>query len=203
MDISQGSLWQRILRPLKIVSLAPVALLLACSLPSETMTEGAAAASKPMDEGEILKVVETLNEGEIRQARLAQESATTPAARQAAERIIRDHTMLNERLAQIAEAEGLQLRESPLSNGIKAQAEEIEQDLAQLSGQEFDCSYLQKQAELHQIALETVRTDLLPQAENEAVQELLEASRPALDSHQEAAELGIAGIPDCPLPDEG
>lgn len=175
----------------------------ACSLPSETTTEAAAAASKPLSDGEILQVLETLNTGEVRQARLAQRNAVRGEVRDAAEMIIEDHSRANQQVQQIAESRDFELEESPLSRGLEAQANEIRDDLAQLSGPEFDCTFLQDQVELHELALDTVNSDLLPEADSSEVREVLNETAPKLEQHSEAARQSIASLPGCSQPSRG
>ncbi|MEX1032801.1 MAG: DUF4142 domain-containing protein [Cellvibrionaceae bacterium] len=172
----------------------------ACSMPSKPMIETAAEASKPFSSGEILQVLQTLNEAEIEQARLAEQRSQTEEVREAAELIIDHHTSAVERIDNIARDHGIALEESPLSRGLESQSSEIRQELAALSGSEFDCVYLQKQVEQHRLALDTVHTDLLPDAELRPIRETLGEMAPQLEQHQRASRQVIANLPECDEP---
>lgn len=173
-------------RPILVSSLLTLSLC-ACSLPNATATKTAAKASGDLTDGEILQVLRTLNEGEIAQAQLAVEQSDNQQLQNAAERIIKDHQRNNQRIESMTQA-GLQLEDSPLSRGLKLQTQQIKEQLSDLTGSEFDCAYLEKQIEQHQLALDTVRSELLPDAEDSQIQELLSATAPALEHHLEAAQ---------------
>lgn len=166
----------------------------ACNMPNQPMTTAAAEASEPMSDGEILHVLHVINQGEIKQAGLALEKSDDPQVLETARMIIKDHTASNERIAAVAEATGTSLEESPLSRGVQAQASKIQDGLADLSGPEFDRAYLQQQVELHEVALETVRSHLLPNATEPQVRQLLTASEPRLEQHRQQAEESYASI---------
>ena len=168
----------------------------ACSLPNATVTEAAAEVSDPFSSSEILQVVHVINTGEIQQAELALQKSFQPEVRNAAQLIIRDHTELDQQVQDIAQP-GLELQETTLSNGIQVQSEEIREELAELSGTEFNCTYLQKQVELHRIGLETVRTELQPDAEDPQVSQLLSNAEPILSEHLQAAQQSLAELEGC------
>ena len=164
--------------------LLPVALgVSACSLPSEPLTEAAAEASRPLTTGEILQELHAINAGEIALAQLALRKSQDPQVQQTAQLIIRDHSALERRVATLAATQGVQLDTSLLSQGTSAQAALIEDALAELSGAEFDREYLARNVELHEIALDTVRTDLLPAARMPQVRDLLTYAAPQLEQH--------------------
>jgi putative membrane protein len=170
----------------------------ACSLPNEPVTTAAAEASEPMSSGEILHVLHVINEGEIQQARLALRKSDNPQVQQTARMLVEDHTASNQRIAAVANASGARMEESPLSRGVQAQASEIRDQLAELSGREFDRAYLQNQVELHEVALDTVRSQLLPNAEDPQVKQLLTAAAPHLEQHLREAEQRHASLTERP-----
>jgi putative membrane protein len=169
----------------------------ACSLPNKPATSAAATMSKPFSSGEILQVLHTLNNGEIKQAGLVFQRPTLPPVQKTAQMIIKDHTASNQRITAIAKASGIKLEESPLSRGLQAQANSLTESLAKLSGDEFECTYLQKQVELHAIALDTVRSQLLPAAQDPQIRELLTTTAPGLEAHRQAAQQTHASMSEC------
>lgn len=171
-------------------------MLSACSLPNSTATKTAAKASGNFSDGEILQVLRTLNEGEIAQAQLAAQKSNNQELQDAAERIIQDHQQNNQRIDSMAQS-GIELEKSPLSRGLELQTEEIREELAELSGTEFECTYLEKQVEQHQLALETVRAELLPDAENAQVRRLLSSTAPALQHHLQEAQETLNNLTQC------
>lgn len=158
--------------------------------PSAVATEAAAEATEPFSDAEILHVMHTLNNGEIRQAQLALQRSGDPAVQQTAQMILRDHAASNQRITQTAQALGLQLEDNALSQGLQTQAGAISTDLMQAPPEQFDCRYLTRQVELHSIALDTVQTELLPDASRPEVAALLQTAAPTLAMHREAGQHG-------------
>lgn len=171
-------------------------VLSACSLPNSTATKAAAKASGSFSDGEILHVLQTLNEGEIAQAELVMKKSNNQELKDAAKTIIEDHRKNNERIHSLART-GIELEKSPLSRGLNLQTDEITEELSELSGTEFDCAYLEKQIEQHQLALDTVRSELLPDAEDSQVRSLLSNTAPALQHHLESAQETRQNLPQC------
>lgn len=164
----------------------------ACSFPNKPMTTAAAEMSEPLTSGEILHVLHIINQGEIEQAELALQKSQDRQILQIAQMIMRDHTMSNQRISTLLQTTGTSLEESALSEGVQLQAREIRQELAELSGTQFNRTYLQKQVELHDVALDTVRSQLLPNANNLQVRQLLNQSLPKLEMHRREAQESLS-----------
>lgn len=188
MDVSLP----RIFATLSIVGLG--VLMIACSGPSRTTTEAAAAVSKPITTGETLQIIKTLNDGEIKLAHLALASSPNDDVRDVARLILDDHEASNDDVMDLAEKRGVELDKSPLSRSLEGQADRIYDELKYKSGPEFDCLFLKRQVKLHEIALETVSKDLVPDAELREVRELLSETSPTLERHREAARLALVDL---------
>jgi putative membrane protein len=160
----------------------------ACALPNKTATTAAAEMSEPMSSGEILQVLQAINEGEIEQAQLALQRSRDPEVQSTARLILQDHEASNERIAAVAQATRAELNASPLSRGVALQSSQIKDKLEGLSGEAFDREYLRRQADMHRVALDTVRTQLLPNAKEPQVRQLLEQATPKLEQHLHHAE---------------
>ena len=160
----------------------------ACSLPNAPVTKAAAAMSQPYSSGEILQVLHTVNNVEIKQAGVALQRSDHPMVQQVAKLIIQDHSVSNQRIESVAQTTNVKLDESLLSTGLRTQGNEIAENLANLSGQNFNCTYLQKQIEQHALVLRTVREQLLPSASQPQVQELLTIAVPKLEAHLKTAQ---------------
>jgi putative membrane protein len=177
--------------------LLPAALALgvsACALPNEPITQAAAEMSEPITSGQILQVLYALNQGEIEQAELALQRSNDPEVYKTAQLIIKDHMASNQRIAAVAQAVGIELEESPLSRGMQVQAGAIKEGLEELSGAEFDRAYLENQVELHDLALETARSQLLPNAQDPQVRYLLITAAPKLELHRLEAQESHASL---------
>lgn len=177
--------------------LTALALLLSgCSYPSRTATSTAALASGTFSSGETLEVLRVLNDGEIAQAELAQDKTENDQVEDVAETIIDDHMKLNERIDDLI-GRGIEPERSPLSRGLTRQARAIQEELEGLYGREFDCMYLTKQVEQHQLALDTLRNEVKPDTKDPEVEDLLDDAIEMLEHHREDAARVRADIRGC------
>lgn len=193
LPLSPGRLGPLLLMPLLVMAMLTLS---ACSSPSAPVTKTAATLSGSLSDGEILQVLRNLNNGEILQAEMAMQRSTNRAVQDTAELIRRDHMQANDRIDNIARS-GIELDKSPLSRGLDRQVNNVYEELVELSGTEFDCRYLQKQVEQHELALETVRSDLQPDAEDQQVKDLLSTAESGLQRHLEQARSAREEVPDC------
>lgn len=183
--------------PFGVTLLVATMGLAACSLPNKPVTTAATMASKPISDGEILQVLQTINEGEIKQAHVALQRSTNQQVRTTAQHIISDHNALNQQLVSIMPAVGAKPDESMLSRGLRMQTNAIAEDLTGMSGQKLDCTYLQKQVEQHALSINTIRNQLLPSAKDPHVKAILGKAIPALEQHQQMAQTRLSSIGSC------
>ena len=178
-----------ILRTIRLPALAALVSLsaFACTTPSETTTEAAAVVSTPLSTGEILQTLQAINQGEIAQAQLALEKSQDPEVQAIARLLIEDHGALQQRVSQVAYLTKAELEESTLSRGVVMQAAEVEADLREVSGETFDRTFLAREAEMHEVALELVRDQLVPSARAPEVEQLLDDVATHLEKHLQAA----------------
>lgn len=169
----------------------------ACSMPNMTATQKAAQMSKPIHAGEILSVMHAVNNGEIKQAGVALQRSNDPHVLYLAQLLVQDHMASNQRLAALAKSTGTSMDESVLSQGMRTQAQEVMERVAQLSGKEFDCTFLQKQVEQHALTLKTIQEHLLPSATQTEVKDLLVMAAPRLEHHMKMAQDYHIGL-QCP-----
>jgi putative membrane protein len=161
-----------------------------------TQTETAAEESMPMDSGEILQVLQTINESEISAAQLALQKSQNPQVVETAVTVVRDHRALNQRIDQMVQENNIELQDSALSEGLETQTAQIEDQLAELSGAEFDEEYLRRQIELHELALQTAREDLMPNATDPQVKEVVSQASDHLEEHLQVAEQSLEEFQD-------
>lgn len=149
-----------------------------------------------MTDGQILQVIRVLSEGEIRQAEMAMDQSGNEDVKMAAQMIISDHTSTNEQIASLADAD-LELEDSALSDGLKSLTEVTMENLASLEGLAFDCQFLKEQVDQHQLAIDTLSSHLLPNAQDVKVREFLTMTSPSLEHHLNTARQGMENIGEC------
>lgn len=180
-----------------IFALVTLALALAsCSIPSSTTTQATASAPDSLSDGQILQVLRTLHEGEVEQAQLVPQKSEHPALQNTAERIIEDHGRYNLRIDAMVQP-GWPLEESTINQRLARLMQQTFSQMVELEGIQFDCYYLNKQVEQHQVGVDTLRGELLPEARDEQVKALLSSLAPALEYHLRAAQETLQNFPNC------
>ena len=159
----------------------------------------AVGGSQQLSDGQILQIVRTLNDGEIKQAEEAKDEGESEAVKQVAEMIITDHEMSNEQMDELLNGD-LNLDDSPMSDMLKDQAEETHELLQDLAGAQYDCAYLQAQVSQHQMAIDTAKSQLLPNAKAEGVKQFLTAMEPKLQHHLQMAQDAMGKMQGCSNP---
>lgn len=120
---------------------------------------------------------------EVNLGRLAADRASNPQVKEFAQMMVRDHETAGEELRQAASAANVQLREPPEPDRDHKNAEE---ELAKLSGAEFDRKYINKMIDEHQEAISEVekKTD----SENTQVRQWAQKVLPKIREHLDRAK---------------
>lgn len=142
------------------------------------------ASADSLDDGQMLSVLDALNQSEILPSQVAQQRATNPELKQYAQRMVAEHTALGDSLKARAQAMGLTNADHPLAEGTRATANAVTQRLQGLQGMDFDTAYAAFMAQSHQLALSTVQERMIPRAQNAELRAALESRvRPAMEMH--------------------
>jgi predicted outer membrane protein len=156
-----------------------------------------ASTSKAVQtDGQILQVVRSLNNAEIDQAKHVMDESENAEVKVIAQSIINDHDQSNDQIDGLLDG-ALDLDDSPLNETLQDQTEETQDMLAKLEGAQLDCQYLQKQVAQHQLALDTIKNDLMPDAQSAGVKAFLTESAPKLESHMQEAQEAIRSLSGC------
>ncbi|HWV56781.1 MAG TPA: DUF4142 domain-containing protein [Longimicrobiales bacterium] len=161
-------------------SLLAAVATLAIAACAEPITVGV-PAPRPVRaaDAEVVSVMHTANEGEIMTSQTALQRASSSAVRQFAQRMITDHTALNERLSLLPIVPG----PSNVANQLDATARETVEVLQRLDGHAFDVAYMNSQVDLHQYTLGALDGYLIPSVSDPALRGELEAARVIIAEH--------------------
>ncbi len=154
--------------------------------PSDGASASSDAASGPSD-AEIAAIVVAANSVDIEAGKLAQSQSTSEAIRTFAERMVVDHTAVNEQAVALVTRLGVTPVESDASRGLLADGEKTREHLSTLAAADFDKAYAEHEVAYHEAVINVVDTVLLPSAQNQELKDLLTAVRPALVAHLEHA----------------
>ncbi|MGQ0563339.1 MAG: DUF4142 domain-containing protein [Gemmatimonadota bacterium] len=159
----------------------------------ETEVQDTAAAAQPAaapgpSDAEIAHIVVTANSADSAAGELARSKAGNAQVRSFGERMVTDHTAVNEQAAQLAQRLNLTPADNATSQQMKSDSDQAMQRLQGLSGAEFDRAYIDHEVTFHQQVLDALDKTLIPNAQNPDLRALLEQTRPAIAAHLEQAK---------------
>lgn len=151
-------------------------------------TAPAGAAGGTVTDPQIADIVVAANEVDVAAGELAQSRATDPRVQQFAQRMVTDHTGVNQQASQLVQRLGVTPEPSPTSQQLRQGGEQNRSRLQGLRGAEFDRAYIEHEVAYHQQVLDAIDDTLLPSAQNAELRALLEQVRPAIEAHLQLAQ---------------
>lgn len=145
------------------------------------------AATGAITDPQIAAIVVAANQVDVEAGELARDRASNPEVRQFAERMITDHTAVNQQATELVTRLGVTPEESPTSRQLKEGGDQARERLGALSGAAFDSAYIDHEVAYHQQVVDAIDQTLIPGAQNAELRTLLEQTRPAVAAHLEHA----------------
>lgn len=171
-------------RKLSAVALAMV--LAACATAPQQSPAGG-----DMTDNEIAAIITALNEGEVMHGEIARDRALSSEVRAFAQMMVTDHT----RALDTFSRQNIGGQESDLSRTLRSGAEQTAASLRSMSGADFDRNYMRSQLEMHDWALRSLSTTLIPSARDPQLILFLRDQRTAIAAHLERARQIVGGLP--------
>jgi putative membrane protein len=126
----------------------------------------------------------TINDGEIQLANLAASRASSQNVRDFAQMMITDHTNANAMLT----SAGYGKKKNPVVTTLHGDVTATMQMLQNRTGMDFDHAYIDSQVKMHQTALDSLNTTLIPSANDKALRNVLTNMRPTVEQHLQQAK---------------
>lgn len=166
---------------LAVAALATAGLLaLSPTAPAQTADQ--------LNDLEIAHVAYTAGDIDIRYAHLALALSESPAVRDFAETMIRDHGAVNRRALALVEKLDITPQDNPVSRQLSEQAAGIRAELMALDGDAFDRRYAANELAYHQFVNGAVEGVFIPNAQNAELKALLGAALETFKAHEAHAE---------------
>jgi putative membrane protein len=146
-----------------------------------------AAASGPTDP-QIAHIAYTAGNIDIEAAKLALQKSKTPAVREFASEMVRDHEAVNEKALALVKMLGVTPEQNATSKSLTKQGTETRAKLAKLNGKAFDLAYVANEVSYHNTVNGALKTTLIPSADNGELKSLLETGLTLFGEHQKHAE---------------
>jgi putative membrane protein len=151
--------------------------------PAATTTPAAPAVTDP----QIAAIVVAANQVDIDAGNLAKERASDPRVKEFAQRMITDHSGVNQAASDLVGKLGVTPEPNPTSQQLTTDGEAKRTELQGQSGAAFDRAYIASEVAYHQAVLDAIDQTLVPSARNGELKALLEQTRPAVQAHLDHA----------------
>lgn len=139
-----------------------------------------------LTDSQVIKVLSTANNGEIKQAKTALPKLKTDEARKYAQMMINDHSANEKKAQALANRLNLTPQTSTLSTGLQNDSDKVVAKLSQSSVTDKD--YIMSQVEVHRKVVTMLDKQLIPNAKNIELKNMLTQTRTAVAAHLKKAE---------------
>jgi len=141
-----------------------------------------------LSENQIAMITQLANNGEIEQAKLAQNKAKSPAVKKFAAMMLKEHTDALAQQSKLYRKLNLTGAQSGDANTLKDGADKTLGSLRAADGDAFDVAYVNAQVDEHQKVLDTIDQKLLPAATDQELIDGLNKMRSTVDTHLKHAQ---------------
>jgi putative membrane protein len=148
---------------------------------------GSLGADKPTDP-QIAHIAYTAGVLDIEAAKQAIATSKNKAVVEFAESMVRDHEAVNSQALELVKKLNVTPEDNDTSKALSQAAETKRQELAKLSGAEFDKAYVENEVAYHKQVNGALETLLIPAAQNGELKSLLETGLKLFQGHQQHAE---------------
>jgi putative membrane protein len=153
-------------------------------------TPATAAAPETLTDDQIVKIAETINSGEVEQAKLAQKTSKNGRVKRYANHMITEHTKAKKKTTTVAKKAQLTPADSPTAQTLSDKATRVKETLETTDKADFDKRYIDAQVEAHESVALLIDSKLLPNASNPELKERLEEAKKMVEQHlAEAKEI--------------
>jgi putative membrane protein len=146
------------------------------------------AHSPAVTDAQIAAIVVAANTVDIEAGKLAQAKTKNKRVAAFADRMVKEHTGVNEGAVALVTKLGVTPEENDTSRGLTADGEAARARMSKLSGKEFDKAYAANEVAYHKLVLNALDNTLIPSAQNAELKQMLVDVRPAFVTHLKHAE---------------
>jgi putative membrane protein len=147
-----------------------------------------AVSAQQITDPQIAAIVVTANQVDIDAGKLAQATASNNEVKAFAERMVTDHSGVNQAASELVGKLKVTPQEDETSKALKAGGDSNVAHLKTLKGAAFDKAYVAHEVAYHQQVLDALDKTLTPGAQNAELKALLVKVRPAFVAHLEHAK---------------
>ncbi len=141
-----------------------------------------------LSDSQITTVLLTANNAEVAQGKLAQKTAKNKDVVQFAKQMVREHNASMKEVKDLNARMKVKEQSSAVRDQLEAAARSSDGRLKGQKGTDFDKSYIDEQVAMHQTVLDTIDTQLIPNAKAEELKTLLTKTRQTVAAHLDHAK---------------
>ena len=164
--------------------LAPLVMVLALLSPGLLWAD---TPAKPTDP-QIAHIAYTAGLIDVEAGKLALEKSQNKDVRAFAQRMIGDHTAVNDQALALVKKLNVTPEDNATSQSLTKQAAATRTTLSSLSGAAFDKAYVDNEVAYHKTVNSALSTTLIPDAQNSELKSLLQNGLKVFEAHLEHAE---------------
>ena len=152
-----------------------------------TAAGAAEQAAKPTDP-QIAHIAYTADQLDIEAGKQALDKSKNKDVRAFAQRMVGDHTMVNNEALTLVKKLKVTPEDNPTSQSLTKQADATRDKLASLNGAAFDKAYVDNEVAFHKTVNTALSDTLIPNAQNAELKALLQKGLTLFQAHQKHAE---------------
>jgi putative membrane protein len=145
-------------------------------------------ATQQLSDAQITTILMVANNAEVTQGKLAQKTAKNKEVVQFAKQMVNDHTASGKEVKDLNARMKVKEQSSAIRDQLDAAARSSDQRLKGKKGADFEKTYIDEQVTMHQTVLDTIDTQLMPNAKAEELKTLLTKTRSTIASHLDHAK---------------
>lgn len=157
-------------------------------VPPPAPAEPPPPAPATLTDAQIIKVLETVDNGEIEQAKVAQKKSKNPQIKKFAAHMIQAHTKAKTKGAAWAKKSKLTPEESPVSTDLTSKGTQQLEALNAADPALFDATYIAAQATQHDEVLTLINAQLEPNSQSPELKTSLGETRTMVQTHLDEAK---------------
>jgi putative membrane protein len=144
-------------------------------------------AAKPTDP-QIAHIAYTAGVLDVEAGKQALEKSLNKDVRTFAQRMVGDHTSVNDQALALVKKLNVTPEDNPTSQSLTKTADAKRQELAKLNGADFDKAYVDNEVAYHKTVNGALSSTLIPDAQNAELKALLQSGLTLFQAHQKHAE---------------
>jgi putative membrane protein len=152
-------------------------------------TTAAKAADGAPSDPQIVGIVITANQLDIDYAKIALAKAKDKSVREFAQRMVTDHSAVQQSVIDLAAKLGVTAEDSPTRSGLASGGVDVKAKLKSLHGKAFEKFYIDNEVSYHQAVNDAIAQVLIPSAQNDELKSALQGAQPLFLKHGEHARM--------------